>query len=69
VAFLKALPYERPPDETPNTVKERWKRRWPGPPRAELARAAGDRGPRKLGPRRNKAPFPDGEEPNRLEEP
>ena len=23
VAFLKALPYETPPDETPNTVKYR----------------------------------------------
>jgi cytochrome c peroxidase len=23
VAFLKALPYEKPPDETPNTVKYR----------------------------------------------
>jgi YVTN family beta-propeller protein len=24
VAFLKSLPYEKPPDETPNTVKHRW---------------------------------------------
>jgi hypothetical protein len=24
VAFLKSLPYERPPDETPNTVKDRY---------------------------------------------
>jgi hypothetical protein len=23
VAFLKSLPYEEPPDETPNTVKDR----------------------------------------------
>ena len=27
--FLKALPYERPPDETPNTVKERVPRKDP----------------------------------------
>jgi cytochrome c peroxidase len=26
IAFLKSLPYETPPDETPNTVKYRFKK-------------------------------------------
>jgi hypothetical protein len=31
VAFLKSLPYEAPPDETPNTVKDRVKLTYPRP--------------------------------------
>ena len=31
VSFLKSLPYEQPPDETPNTVKDRIKLTYPKP--------------------------------------
>lgn len=41
IAFLKSLPYEDPPDETPNTVKDRVKLTYPRPVVAAAPAAGG----------------------------